>query len=145
MEVLCSVAREGIETTPVGPDPTLPWYLGELQAGHLVVAAAIPDDFPPEAEVEIEYCRRIGLRSNLGIPLRVGGRVMGLIAFTAFRRTRTWPDDLVIRLKIVDEVFAQALVRSRRETELAAALTEITRLKERLEDETVYLRQSAMN
>ncbi|MGB5734697.1 MAG: GAF domain-containing protein, partial [Thiohalocapsa sp.] len=98
LEVLCSVAREGIEITPVGPGPTLPWYLGALQAGRLVVAAAIPEDFPPEAKVEIEYCRRIGLRSNLGIPLRVGGRVMGLIAFTAFHRTRAWPEDLIIRL-----------------------------------------------
>ncbi|MCG6861384.1 MAG: sigma 54-interacting transcriptional regulator [Chromatiaceae bacterium] len=142
-DVLCSVARDGIETTPRGLGLSLPWYFGELQAGRLVVAAAIPDDFPPEAEVEIEYCRRIGLRSNLGIPLRVGGRVVGAIAFTAFRSTRAWPEDLVVRLKIVGEVFAQALVRSRREAELAAALAEITRLKERLEAENTYLRQSA--
>ncbi len=64
------------------------------------LSAAIPEDFPPEAKVEIEYCRRIGLRSNLGIPLRVGGRVMGLIAFTAFHRTRAWPEDLIIRLNV---------------------------------------------
>ena len=141
--VLCSVARSGIEVTPRGLGLSLPWYFRELQAGRLIVAAAIPDDLPPEAEVEIEYCRRIGLRSNLGIPLRVGGRVMGAIAFTAFGSTRAWPEDLVVRLKIVGEVFAQALVRSRREAELAAALAEITRLKERLEAENSYLRQSA--
>jgi hypothetical protein len=64
------------------------------------LSAAIPEDFPPEAKVEIEYCRRIGLRSNLGILLRVGGRVMGLIAFTAFHRTRAWPEDLIIRLNV---------------------------------------------
>ncbi len=142
-DVLCSVARDGIDPTPLGPAPSLPWYFRELQAGRLIVAGAIPDDLPPEAGVEIDYCRRIGLRSNLGIPLRAGGRVVGAIAFTAFHSTRAWPDDLIVRLKIVGEVFAQALVRSRREAELAAALTEITRLKERLEAENTYLRQSA--
>ncbi len=141
-DVLCSVARDGIETTPLGLGLSLPWYFRELLAGRLIVAASIPDDFPPDAEVEIAYCRRIGLRSNLGIPLRVGGRVMGVVAFTAFHRTRAWPEDLIVRLKIVGEVFAQALARSRRESELTAALAEITRLKERLEAENDYLRQA---
>ncbi|NCA90178.1 MAG: AAA family ATPase [Gammaproteobacteria bacterium] len=67
---------------------------------------------------------------------------MGVITFTAFQRTRAWPEDLIIRLKIIGEVLAQALVRSRREAELAAALAEITHLKERLEAENNYLRHS---
>jgi len=143
IEVLCSAARDGFEVTPLGPAPPLPWYFGELQAGRTVVLPNIPADFPPQATAEIEYCERIGLKSNLGIPLRAGGRVIGVIAFTAFRRGRAWPDDLIVRLKIVGEVLAQALVRSRREAELAAALAEITRLKERLEAENDYLRHSA--
>ena len=142
-EVLCSVARTGIEATPLGPAPPLRWYFGELRAGHIVALPDIPADFPPQATAEIEYARRTGLRSNLGIPLRVGGRVIGAITFSAFHSTRAWPEDLIVRLKIVGEVFAQALVRARREAELAAALAEITRLKERLEAENDYLRQSA--
>jgi len=51
--VLCSVAREGIEAAPRGLGLSLPWYFRELQAGRLIVVAAIPNDFPPEAEVEI--------------------------------------------------------------------------------------------
>lgn len=141
-EVLCSVARDGFEPTPCGPAPPLTWYFGELRAGRMVVLAEIPADFPSEAKAEAEYCRRIGLRSNLGIPLRVGGRVIGAITFTAFRQTRDWPDDLICRLKLIGEVLAQALARSRREAALAAALAEITRLKEHLEAENHYLRQS---
>ena len=141
-QVLCSVARDGFEATPLGPAPSLPWYFGELRAGRTVVLPNIPANLPPQAKVEIEYCERIGLQSNLGIPLRVGGRVIGVITFTAFQRTRAWPEDLIIRLKIIGEVLAQALVRSRREAELAAALAEITHLKERLEAENNYLRHS---
>ncbi|MTW20604.1 sigma 54-interacting transcriptional regulator [Allochromatium palmeri] len=142
VEVLCSVARNGIEPSPLGAGPPLPWYFGALRAGQLLVLPDLPTDLPPEAQSESEYSRQTGLRSNLSIPLRVGGRVMGVIAFSAFHHTRDWPEDLIVRLKIVGEVFAQALARSRRETELAAALAEITRLKERLEAENSYLRQS---
>jgi formate hydrogenlyase transcriptional activator len=141
-EILCSVSRESVDTMPPGPAPPFSWYFGELRAGRIVVLADIPADLPEEGAVERDYCARVGLRSNLAIPLRLGGRVAGGIAFSAFRRTRAWPEDLIIRLKIVGEVFAQALARSRREAELAVALAEITRLKERLEAENQCLRQS---
>lgn len=143
LEILCSVARSGIEPIPSGPSLPLPWYAEELRAGRIVALPAIPAALPAQAAAEAEYCERIGLHSHLGIPLRASGRVMGAIGFAAFHRVRAWPEDLVVRLKILGEVFAQALVRSRREAELAAALAEITRLKERLEAESDYLRHSS--
>jgi transcriptional regulator with GAF, ATPase, and Fis domain len=142
LDVLCSVTQNGVEPMPHGPAPKWPWYIGELRAGRMVVLPNIPEGFPAEATAEIEYCLRSGLHSNLSIPIRIGGRVFGVIAFSAFHRTRAWPEDLIIRLKIIGEVFAEALVRSRREAELAAALAEITRLKECAEAENKYLRQS---
>ncbi|MEY6432831.1 sigma 54-interacting transcriptional regulator [Thioalkalicoccus limnaeus] len=142
IEVICSAVRAGCQAMPTGPAPDLPWYLGELAAGRLVVLPRIPEDLPPQARVEAEYCQRVGLRSNLGIPLRVGGRVAAAITFAAFHHTRPLPGELVTRLKIVGEVFAQTLVRSRRDRELTAALTEIRQLKERLEAENAYLRHS---
>jgi signal transduction histidine kinase len=79
--------------------------------------AALPDDLPQEAVAEAECCRQTGIRSNLSIPLRIGGHLIGAIAFAAFHSTRQWPEDLITRLKIVGEVFAQALARSRAEHE----------------------------
>ena len=142
LEVICSVSTDRCDPLPLGPTPHLPWYLGELSAGRTVLIPDIPGDLPPEAVLEADYCRRVGLRSNLGIPLRVGGRVIAAITFAAVHRVRPLPPDLVARLKIVGEVFAQALAGSRRDAELAAALAEITRLKECLEAENAYLRQS---
>jgi formate hydrogenlyase transcriptional activator len=141
-QILCSVSRDGIEAVAPGLPPALPWYFGELRAGRIVVLADIPADFPPGSVVEVKYCERAGLKSHLAIPLRVGGRVLAAIGFSAFQRTRAWPEDLILRLKLVGEVLAQAVARSRREAELATALAEITRLKERLEAENQCLRQS---
>ncbi len=141
-DILCSVARAGFQPTTPGTLPPLPWYFSELAAGRIVLLGSIPKHLPDQAIAEAEYCRRIGLKSNLGIPLRVGGKVVAAIAFTAFQRTHDWSEEVITRLKIVGEVFAQALARSRREAKLAEALAEIVDLKDRLESENSYLRES---
>ncbi len=144
MITLCSVAVPGVELVPVGTaiGRELTWYAGELRAGRVVKMPSLPDDLPAEAVAEIEYARRIGMRSNLTIPLSVGGRVIGALAFGAFRATVVWPDDLIARIKMVGEVFAQAIARKRADAELAAAMAEIKRLKDRLEAENAYLRDA---
>jgi PAS domain-containing protein len=120
--ILCSVAKDGVERYPVGPAPAfLSWYNSQLHAGEILRVRSL-DDLPAEAIGEIEYYRRSGIRSSLGIPLRVGGRIVGLINFSAFRSTRE-PDDLIARLKIIGEVMAQALVRKRSEAALRASET----------------------
>jgi len=120
-DILCSVARDGIERYPLGPAPAfLSWYNGQLRAGNITRVRSL-DDLPPEAIGEIEYYRRSGIRASLGIPLSVGGRIVGLINLSAFRSTREWPNDLITRLKIIGEVMAQALVRKRAEAALRAS------------------------
>ena len=119
--VICSVAREGVDPYPLGSRETFAsWYLGQLRAEKTVRVRSI-DDLPPEASGEIEYFRQSGIRSSLGIPLRIGGQVISFINFSAFRQPRGWPDDLIVRLKIVGELMAQALVRKRSEAALQAS------------------------
>ncbi len=119
--ILCSVAAEGVERYPPGPMPTFAgWYLSRLRAERIVRVRSIAD-LPLGAIEEAEYFRQSGIRSSVGIPLHVGGRIVGFINFSAFRSTREWPDELIARLKIVGEVMAQALVRKRSETALQAS------------------------
>src|SRR5450755_884991 len=142
--VLSSTAVEGFEPTPLGPLPSqLTWFVGQLRAGAAVVTPNPAVDLPPEAAAEAEYCRRTGLVSHLAIPLRIGGRLVGAIAFSAYREIRTWPEDWTTRLKLVGEVFAQAIVRKREQEKLLAAMAEIKVLKERLERENSYLQHVA--
>jgi C4-dicarboxylate-specific signal transduction histidine kinase len=126
--ILCSVGTERAEPFPRGPVPSyLSWYFGQLRADKIVSVRSI-DDLPPEAIGEIEYYRRSGMRSSLAIPLRVGGHVVGAIAFSAFRPTREWPEDLIVRLKMIGEAIAQALVRKHSEAALRASEAETARL-----------------
>jgi formate hydrogenlyase transcriptional activator len=103
--VLSSSAVEGFEPTPIGPLPVqLSWFIGQLRAGNTIITPNTAVNLPPEAVAETEYARRTGLISHLAIPLRIGGHIVGAIAFSAFRATRVWPEDLIARLKLVGEV-----------------------------------------
>jgi formate hydrogenlyase transcriptional activator len=142
--VLSSTAVEGVEPTPQGPLPSqLSWFLAKLRAGEIFIVQSPTHDLPPEAVAEAEYIQRTGLHSHLSIPLRIGGRIIGAIAFAAFKQTRAWPDDLIARLKLVGEVFAHAIARKREQEKLAAAMAEIKALKNRLERENTYLQHAA--
>jgi formate hydrogenlyase transcriptional activator len=142
--VLSSTAVEGVEPTPQGPLPSqLSWFLAKLRAGDVFVVHSPNHDLPPEAVAEAEYIRQTGLHSHLSIPLRIGGHIIGAIAFAAFRETRSWPDDLIARLKLVGEVFAHAIARKREQEKLLAAMAEIKVLKDRLERENSYLQHAA--
>jgi transcriptional regulator with GAF, ATPase, and Fis domain len=140
--VVSSTAIEGVDPTPLGPlPPQLDWFIAKLRGGETLVIQAA-DELPPEAVGEAEYIQRTGLRSHLSIPLRIGGRVIGAIAFSAFKETRNWPDDLIARVMLVGEVFAHAIARKREHEKLLAAMAEIRLLKGRLERENSYLKQA---
>ncbi|MBW1802985.1 MAG: sigma 54-interacting transcriptional regulator, partial [Deltaproteobacteria bacterium] len=87
------------------------------------------------------YFMREGIRSNVLIPLAVGGSFLGVIGFASFHSERGWSEGLIQRLTLIGQVFANALMRKRKELELNEALSEIRQLKDRLEAENVYLRE----
>jgi GAF domain-containing protein/DNA-binding CsgD family transcriptional regulator len=127
---LCSVAVKGVEPFPLGPAPPfLSWYVMEARTGKIIVLRSV-DDLPPEATSTVEYFRRSGLRSHLGIPIRVGGRIIAGIGFASFTKKQEWVGSLITRLKLLGEIFALALARKRAEENLVAALAEVDRLKE---------------
>jgi transcriptional regulator with GAF, ATPase, and Fis domain len=142
--VVSSTAVEGVDPTPLGPlPPQLSWFIDKLRSGEIFAVQNPADDLPPEAVGEAEYFRRTGMHSHLSIPLRIGGTVVGAIAFAAFRETRSWPDDLIARLMLVGGVFAHAIARRREQEKLLGAMAEIKVLKDRLERENAYLKHAA--
>jgi DNA-binding CsgD family transcriptional regulator len=131
LNVLCSVAVKGVEPFPLGPAPSfMNWYVREARTGKIIVLRSV-EDLPPGATGAAEYFRQSGLRSHLGIPIRVGGHIIAGIGFASFTKTQAWVDSLITRLKLLGEVFALALLRaSAPRRTLAAALAEIKRLEQ---------------
>lgn len=99
------------------------------------------DEMPDEYALEKKYCKeRGGIRSIMFIPASVGGVVVGFITFVSYSVKRDWPDELIQRLRLLWEVFANALERKRADQKIQTALAEIEKLKDRLEAENIYLR-----
>ncbi|MEE4271972.1 MAG: PAS domain-containing protein, partial [Thermoanaerobaculales bacterium] len=95
-----------------------PWYAEQMKAGRVIAVASL-DELPAEAAVDREHGHLSGIKSNLCLPLSVGGGPpVGCLALNTLRVERDWPDDVVNRLQLVAQVFANALARSRHELRL---------------------------
>jgi PAS domain S-box-containing protein len=89
-----------------------PWYQQQVLAGRTIAVHSMTE-LPPEAVRDRETFRQFGFKSNLTIPLLVGGEPpVGALGFTT-RVEREWPAALVKRLQLVAEIFANALARKR--------------------------------
>jgi GAF domain len=107
-------AREGVSPIPIGMDvkEVLPWVASKFMAGELVVVSR-QEELPPEASSDLNWARSSRRKSNVSIPLRVGGSIVGGVAFGSVFQERTWSPRTVKRLQLVADVFGNALERKR--------------------------------
>jgi two-component system, NarL family, sensor kinase len=129
-------------TTPIIPREQWPWYTSQVHKGEVVRLCRLPEDLPPEAIREREYCLNVGLKSNLAIPLRVAGTIVGGIGFASFRAYRDWPNDLVQRLRLIGEIFANAVARKRADEALQARQESLRQTREALRELAAKLLQA---
>jgi PAS domain S-box-containing protein len=109
-----------------------PWITEQVLLGNTIKWSRIPDDIPKQAVKEKEFAARIGAKSVLSIPVWIGGSVICAISFTAMRSYREWPDEMVARLRLVGEIFANAIARKRAAKELEEANHQLRFLSRRL-------------
>lgn len=108
---------------PITIDENFPWYTAKIRQGNILCFVRLPDDLPREAVREREHCVQTGFKSHLAIPLKVGGSLLGLLAFGSLSTYRAWPDDLVQRLQMVGEILANAVARKRADMTMRASET----------------------
>ncbi len=100
------------------------------------------DHLPPDGEKMKEAYRVFRCKSQLSVPVSVSGSTVAVLTVSDHRAYKTWPEDLVPRLRLFGEVFANALARKRSEEALQKAFAEVQQLKERFESDYIYLRNS---
>jgi signal transduction histidine kinase len=110
----------------------LPWYAEQVRRGELMRYERLPEDAPAEAVNERAYVIKTGMKSNLTIPLKAGGIVLGVLSFAAFREFRVWPDELVQRLQTIGEIFANALARKRADQDVRAREESLRKTRDEL-------------
>jgi len=141
LQLTHSYAVQGVDpVTPFIVNEQQPWLTQRMLRGETICFAGI-QDLPEEATLEKRYVLQQGIQSAVVLPLAAGGAILGAVTFSAVHRRRQWPEALLQRLRLVGEIFANALVRKRGEQDLHRAFLEIRQLKERLEAENIYLQK----
>lgn len=133
--------RPGIkEPTSVITSKDQPYLTKTILKSEIVGFEQI-DDLHQTAKLERKYLRQQGVKSALAIPLVVDNKPVGALTFTTVYHKRSWPDELIQRLKLVSEIFANAMDRKQKEQTLQNAFAEIKHLEKRLQQENTYLRK----
>jgi signal transduction histidine kinase/integral membrane sensor domain MASE1 len=109
-----SWSRPGASPPRVSVSRDFPWITAQILCDQ-VIAFSHPDELPPEAVRDAETFRQRGVLSNLAVPMVAGGRILGCLAFVTLSVERVWSDDLVRRLRLIGEVFANALAQKEAE------------------------------
>jgi formate hydrogenlyase transcriptional activator len=125
-----------------------PWGTGKLGRGEIIVISRLAEA-PTEAARDADVVRQYGVKSLVGFPLSAGGGPMfGALNFCIVGEELEWTDELVNRLRLVAQVFANALARKLEELALRESderlrrtLGEVQQLRDRLQGENVYLRE----
>lgn len=135
-----SFAKPGIKPPPDVISNLVPVWESLVHQGEIFEISDV-DELPESQWREKEYCKEQGgIRSMMFIPASVGGVVVGFITFVSYRIKRAWPEELINRLRLLWDVFTNALERKSADQKIQKALVEIELLKDRLEAENLYLR-----
>ena len=116
--VACS---QDVPPVPTGielPRSINPWAYDTLIEKREPICFAKPEDTPAEAEVDRATWKEWGIRSNLVIPVVTGDAVDHLIAINSVKSERALPSELIPRLRLLGEIFVNALERRRAEQAL---------------------------
>ena len=108
-----SWGREHVVKLPIGLELArpAPWFDGMLMKGRTVAFSSVKE-LPPEFRANdwITF-RRYVPKSNVSVPIRIGGEVVGSLGFASVKKERTWSLRLIRRLELVGEIFGHALER----------------------------------
>jgi PAS domain S-box-containing protein len=105
-------ALPGIEACPLLPSlataaPLLSRIL--LSGQHFVMARLA--DLPAESETERRFFTSYQILSGMVAPLMIGGCVIGGIGCSLAQQEREWPESVVRGMRLIADVFANALAR----------------------------------
>jgi signal transduction histidine kinase/ABC-type uncharacterized transport system substrate-binding protein len=114
-----SWTSEGTEPPPAAVDlAEVPWVESRLRAGEVVSFSRVDDLPEADAAVDRRTYARLGIVSHIEVPLAARGTLGGVLMFSTLRDEGAWRDELVQRLRLLGEVFANVLSRRRGDAEV---------------------------
>jgi len=97
-----------------------PWMMKKLNRSKIIYFPRVAD-LPPEAGAEKEILQRHNIRSLIIVPMMYGGTLTGYLGFDSVEQKKTWSKESIALLKLVGEIFINALERRRSEEVLQSS------------------------
>ena len=123
---------DNVPPVPAGaelPSSLYPWAYEKLAEKHEVMSISSLDDLPAAANVDRQTCTEWGIRSYVNIPILIGKSVTHIIHVSSVKSERIWPKELFPRLRLLGEIFVNALMRKEAEAEASNARSELLRME----------------
>lgn len=111
---------------------SLKWWIKILQKGETVIINDI-SGLPEEAKSEKSFFTNQSVLSHAAVPLIIGGKFIGLLAYDSIQENKIWTEQTILLLEVISTVVASAIDRNRHEKKIllnqinSANLNEITR------------------
>jgi formate hydrogenlyase transcriptional activator len=126
--------------TPL-PVSLFPWAYKKLAEQREIFSFARLEELPEEAAADKQAFEKFGVRSGLYIPIAALRPTEYSLGINSAKEDRTCPEEYIPRLRLLGELFVNAVERGKAEMALRERLDEIEGLKLQLEKENIYLRQ----
>jgi PAS domain S-box-containing protein len=98
------------------------------------------DDSPDWPEMR-KILKFFGTKAGVGVPLEIDSTGVDIFAMDKVRSEHVWPKDIVEQSKAIGKVILSAIRRREAEVKLQDSYDEIKKLKDRFEQENIYLQQ----
>jgi transcriptional regulator with GAF, ATPase, and Fis domain len=115
------------------PDPSRSEMLQRIRSGRYLRFGRI-DELDPSWTYDRQLLSRTGVKSGLAVPVFVETEFFGVMGICSFSVERCWPETWAPRLMLVGQMFANGLIRAKKNEELE-------KLKQQLQAENAYLRK----
>jgi signal transduction histidine kinase len=115
-------------------------FVEMLLEGKMILLEKI-ENIPEGAEEERKYFRNEGIKSYVAVPLSIGGSFLGVIEFVSFKIAHGWQAEIIQRLRLLEEIFANVLDRKKNEERLQSRTTELIETAEKLKKLSSYLEE----
>jgi signal transduction histidine kinase len=112
-----SWASSGSGSVSLVASQDYPYVCARILQGESVWFSSL-DELPEEAALDREQLAEAGIRSFIGVPLRLGGAGIGGIWVASYRAEQRWSETVASRLLLLGGILTAALARKRDQEEM---------------------------
>ena len=116
----------------------LPWFYDTIKNLEVMEISRV-SELPPEASAEKESLQSQEIQSLICVPMISAGSLVGFLGFDSVRAEKSWSPESIKILKMVGEMFVNALERQRVEVALRDSEAELRALFAAMSDIIIVL------